>query len=34
MAVFAGGWTVETAAEAAGLAEDRALDLSASRWSR
>ena len=27
MAVFAGGWTVEAAAEVAGLAEDRALDL-------
>jgi predicted ATPase len=27
MAVFAGGWTVEAAAAVAGLAEDRALDL-------
>ena len=27
MAVFAGGWTVEAAAEVAGLEEDRALDL-------
>jgi predicted ATPase len=27
MAVFAGGWTVEAAAEVAGLTEDRALDL-------
>jgi predicted ATPase len=27
MAIFAGGWTVEAAAEVAGLGEDRALDL-------
>jgi predicted ATPase/class 3 adenylate cyclase len=27
MAIFAGGWTVEAATEVAGLAEDRALDL-------